>query len=125
MLKEESHHLPCGVGSLRIGVAAHRRATGPSMAEPVDDPVFHHCAFAGIQVESLTEGTTPRHPPLPQSPFQLLSGTRSAQNILGVAISEYGRIIDRMVYETWDCTKLGAVEPCVSSWSGAILYCGS
>jgi len=102
MLKEESQHLPCGVGSLRIGVAAHRRATGPSMAEPVDDPVLHHCAFAGIQIEGLTEGTTARHPPLPQSPFQLLSGTRSAQNILGVAGMHFGVLVSVKHYGRYD-----------------------
>ena len=32
MLKEELEHLPGGIGSLRIGVAASPRSTGPSMA---------------------------------------------------------------------------------------------
>ena len=32
MLKEESEHLPGGIGSLRIGVAASPRSTRPSMA---------------------------------------------------------------------------------------------
>ena len=52
VLEEEPNHLAGGIGTPRKGVGTGRAATRPSVAGPMNDPLFYHRLAAGVDMQN-------------------------------------------------------------------------